>query len=282
MPCVSPAGPTTGRFGLAPALANRSAPPGAEKDLTMTDICGPTGSASSASAVLQSSLASRLQVLTVSRGSTLFRLTWKERATPSGRRISALRASVPRTFVSGSTSWPSPTCNDAKGSAYTYANGDHDRPSLKLIGTARLAAWPTAAARDWKSSASNKHGDNAQPLNEVARLAAWATPAAAEAGGTPEQFLARKEKARQQGKSLGVSLTSLSMQTHGLTSNGSTAGTGSAGQLDPAFSRWLMGYPPEWDDCAPMVMRSSRKSRRSSSAPSWTALEQLEFEVEFL
>ena len=33
---------------------------------------------------------------------------------------------------------------------------------------------------------------------------------------------------------------------------------------DPALSRFLMGYPPEWDDCAPMEMPSCRKSRHSS------------------
>lgn len=29
--------------------------------------------------------------------------------------------------------------------------------------------------------------------------------------------------------------------------------------------RWLMGYPGEWDSCAPMETRSSRKSRQNSS-----------------
>lgn len=50
----------------------------------------------------------------------------------------------------------------------------------------------------------------------------------------------------------------------GITPNGSTAETKSTDQLNPAHSRWLMGLPPAWDDCAVMVTPLSRRSRKRS------------------
>ena len=47
----------------------------------------------------------------------------------------------------------------------------------------------------------------------------------------------------------------------GKTAIGSPASTAKPGQLNPAHSRWLMGYPIEWDSCGATAMQSFRKSR---------------------
>jgi hypothetical protein len=78
-------------------------------------------------------------------GSTLFRLTWKERVTPSGRRICALRASGRRTSGSGYTSWRSPTFRDWHPSKHDPNRQDSQ---IQLAHEAQLAAWPTPNAME--------------------------------------------------------------------------------------------------------------------------------------
>lgn len=133
--------------------------------------------------------------------------------------------------------------------------------SVSLEDQAHLAGRGTPTQRDWKD------GDCSEadvPVNGLLgrqrHLAGWATPAAQEAGGTAEQFLEQKRKAKEAGKNLGVSLTSLSLQASGPTTESSPASTGKRGALNPALSRWLQGFPEAWCQAA---IRASRKFGRA-------------------
>src|SRR5574341_2257412 len=68
----------------------------------MTDTCGQKFAVSSPCSNPSQCLANKLRAKTDLLGSTLFKLTWKQRVTPSGRSIPALRASGHRTSGSGS------------------------------------------------------------------------------------------------------------------------------------------------------------------------------------
>lgn len=273
-PCAPLAGPMIARSGLAHALVNLSARQAKAKGLMMSGTFGPHGSTLSRSAALSSSLASRLQVKTASLGSTLYLLTWKPWATPAGRSLFLLRASALRTSGSASTGWPTPTTRDWKDGS----NPDVNVPLNGLLGrVAWLAGRPTTTKTDANRHPSIKATTPNITLNHAANLAGWPTPDAnaMNLGEGLDTWDARqaKNKAKYKngnGAGMPIQVMALTIVPARLTASGemltgSDAGMTAGGQLDPDHSRWLMGLPRAWDDCAVTAMDSLPRRRKHSS-----------------
>lgn len=253
----SPDGETMRRSGLDHVHANHSLWLAKKWGRRTRVTFGRSSAVSFASADLQLSLASRLRTKLDGIGSPLFSLTWKRWAIPQQEPICALRASARTTFDNVSTGWVTPNGADAlRGTTDSRERRGGEGKALNW--QAALASWPTAAARDWKSTASNKHDHNARPLNEVARLASWVTP------NCPRANDSDNTAGRQYPSGLNKGLE---WQASGAIANGSLAGTEVGVQLNPDHSRWLMGYPVEWGYCGATAMQLFRKSRSNSSKP---------------
>lgn len=263
MLCVAQDGQTTVLSGQVRVPASLSARQAKEKGLLTSGICGPRSSILSASAGLSQSLASRLQAVTDLHGSTLYRLTWKERATPAGRWIPALRASARRISDNGSTGWPTPT-----GNSYTGAGSRNRKGGLNLQTAVELSGWPTPRSVESGHSTGNpaRAFNRKSRLEDMVFLAGWATPSARDWKDTPGMATERPDGRNRTDQLPRQAATAEPCRwtASGEMLTGSCAGMESGGQLNPALARWLMGLPPEWDDCAVMVTPSSHRRRKPS------------------
>ena len=226
-------GETTAQCGQVARHANHSAQLGNRKDKTMSDTCGQYSSISYASAVLQSSLESRLRQRLEQAGSMIYKMTWKKKVTPRQWSYCQRVVSVHRTKETDSgqlqSAWPTPTAHNAKENGYP---AELTRNSLPLGAVRHLiGAWPTPMSADDRDR-----------------------------GCFDNPSIQRRMEI---GKSIELSMLAHSV-TSGKEANTYIAETGKSVkyQLNPRFSLWLMGYPIEWAYCGERVTLSSRKSRQ--------------------
>jgi len=155
--------------------------------------------------------------------------------------------------------WPTPTMADGSRGVGTIRPHDTGIPLPQRVAQT-VAMWLTATKADsWTPStmeSAQREWDHSN-LRGVAAVAMWATPTVQDASNTagPSQW-------NRNSKPLNVEVVA-----HGPTASGSPEPTARPGALNPAFVCWLMGYSAEWDDCAPTVTQSSRKSPPSSLKP---------------
>ncbi|DAZ90928.1 TPA_asm: methyltransferase [Cyanophage Cy-LDV1] len=161
--------------------------------------------------------------------------------------------------------WATPTVAQPGGSPDAFLarkaalNGACGVSLTDLRMQVEAAVWATPTASQKVRSEEFAAGRNPSAA-EAAKfaMACWPTPTASLADkGVRSTEGAIREAAR----SHGPDLAAVTAAVPGLAPPGSSATTEKPGALAPGFVAWLMGFPPEWLDCAPETMPRKAKSK---------------------
>ena len=251
IPSASPDGLTIAQSGLVPARASLSARQAKEMGLLTSGTFGPTSSTSSASADLSMSLANRLQAVTQTHGSTLYKQTWKEWDTPSGLCRLRQRASARRTSESGPTGWPTPTASSVTGAGASGRQG-----GMNIQTAAMMSGWPTPTTIDNNQvrglGAAANAPNRGTTLGGAARMAGWVTPTSRDWKDSAGMTAQRDGKDRlDQLPRQAYTCGPLRLTVFGEMRTGFFVEMATGVQLNPAHSRWLIGLPHAWDESSP-------------------------------